>query len=312
MESVRLYVAHPAGRAVRWIGQVVSALLFGACLAVAGTVLAGEEATTAVVERVQWPAWVESAGRRLPLAAGQSLAAEDTVLTGDQARLVIRLPDGSAVKLGERARLRIAGLAEGEPGVMTAGLEVARGAFRFTTGLFRQLLGRRQIEVRMPTLTIGVRGTDFWGRTSAEREMVLLLEGSVSYARPGGGGAESGRLATPMNYLQSDGGGPLGERTATAGEVAGWAQETEVLAGQPLGRAEGGLRARILSAVARPRGQAALARLAGLGFPARLVDEAGRPPGAEPRYSVVIDGLTDAGEATVLAGRLRQMLRDGR
>src|SRR3954469_19798418 len=64
----------------------------------------------ATVEGVQMPAWVERAGQRLPALAGMELKAGDQVATGAGSRMLVKLADGSLVKLGENGQLRFAEL----------------------------------------------------------------------------------------------------------------------------------------------------------------------------------------------------------
>src|SRR5689334_22603165 len=66
--------------------------------------LAGIPAQAAVltVESVLSPAWIERAnGRREPLAVGMELNSKEKVHTGDGGRAMLRLAEGSAIKLGE-------------------------------------------------------------------------------------------------------------------------------------------------------------------------------------------------------------------
>lgn len=139
------------------------------------------------VAAVQMPAWLERAGRREPLVVGTALAASDTVITGPGARVQLRLSEGSAVRLGESGRLVIGALRtrRGARVAIEASLEIARGAFRFTTTQLSRMTGERQLRVRIASVTAGVRGTDFWGRGTDEREIVCLIEGRVEVARDG-------------------------------------------------------------------------------------------------------------------------------
>src|ERR1700704_3690941 len=64
---------------------------------------AGASAQPAVVEAVQYPAWLERGGNAVPLTPGTRLQAQDRLRTGDNARVELKLPEGSAVKLGQNA-----------------------------------------------------------------------------------------------------------------------------------------------------------------------------------------------------------------
>jgi hypothetical protein len=140
-------------------------------------------ARTLTVEAVVSPAWVERAGgAREPLQPGAVLNDGDRVLTGGGARALLRVAEGSAVKLGENAQLRVdrmadRGLAAGR--VVSGALDVLQGAFRFTTRIFGSPQARRDINVRIVTVTAGIRGTDVWGKSSPDRDVVCLIEGRI-------------------------------------------------------------------------------------------------------------------------------------
>src|SRR5262245_6562120 len=92
------------------------------------------------VEGVVSPAWVERGGARLPRAVGMRLSDKDRVITGSDSRVLLRMAEGSAVKLGENATVALDALADKQGAdsrkLVTATLDVVRGAFRFTTGIF--------------------------------------------------------------------------------------------------------------------------------------------------------------------------------
>ncbi|HSB48795.1 MAG TPA: hypothetical protein VLD15_04705, partial [Burkholderiales bacterium] len=71
---------------------------FGA-LCVLALLGAPAAAQTLTVEGVVSPAWVERGGARLPLAVGMQLNDRDRVVTGSGSRALLRLAEGSAVKL---------------------------------------------------------------------------------------------------------------------------------------------------------------------------------------------------------------------
>ena len=116
----------------------------------------------AVVEGVQMPAWVERSEsgappRRVPVAPGMELKSGDQLRTGAGSRLLIKLSEGSLVKLGENARLQIAELAPSKE-IFKAALGVLEGAFRFTTELVAKKR-RRDININVSQVTAGIRGT---------------------------------------------------------------------------------------------------------------------------------------------------------
>src|SRR6185436_18615166 len=124
---------------------------------------------------------------RAPLEVGMVLRDRDRVVTGAGARALLMLADGSAVKLGENATLTVDGLAEKQDDrarkLVTASLDVARGAFRFTTDLFAKGRAARDVNIRIATVTAGIRGTDLWGKSDDQRDLVCLIEGRIEVAR---------------------------------------------------------------------------------------------------------------------------------
>src|ERR1041385_4151015 len=137
----------------------------------------------ASIEGVQMPAWVERSGRRIPLFPGMDLRAGDQVFAGAGSRALVRLSEGSVVKLGENGTLRFSQL-DRSTEIFRAALGVLQGAFRFTTDLVGKK-NRREVDIRVAQVTAGIRGTDLWGRGRKGNEVVCLIEGEIQ-ARAGG------------------------------------------------------------------------------------------------------------------------------
>ena len=79
---------------------------------------------------------------------------------------------------------------------------MARGAFRFTTSV----LGRqREIRARVGTATIGIRGTDVWGKHEDSRDFVVLLEGQIEIERDG----RSVAMSEPLSLFMAPAGQPV-------------------------------------------------------------------------------------------------------
>jgi len=142
----------------------------------------------AQVDGLQLPAWVEHAGERLPARVGMLLAEADVVETGKGGRLIIQLADGSFVKLGEDARLALESLREedGPQGTLTGLLNVVKGAFRYTAGTLGRMV-RRDIQVKVASTTLGIRGTDVWGRSKDGGATICLIEGKITLNHPARG-----------------------------------------------------------------------------------------------------------------------------
>jgi hypothetical protein len=277
-------------------------ILFAALLASAAAPAAA--APAAVVDGVQMPAWVERAAagamRRIPLAPGMELHGGDEVMTGAGSRLYIKLAEGSLVKLGENASLRILELAPDRGGFFKAALNVLEGAFRFTTDILAKER-RREVSIRVATVTAGIRGTDLWGKSSGERQVVCLIEGKIEV------GAE-GETAVTMDqerqFYQRDKGQtqPVGLVEPT--QLAEWAQQTEISDGQGAVRRGGKWRVTLARAATQSEALAVYGQLRTAGYAAEIHP---LKAGGKRVYVVRISHLPSKADAEALAAQLRGM-----
>src|SRR5689334_23302025 len=93
-------------------------------------------ASDAEVQALQMPAWLTRGGKRVPLEIGAPLRTGDTITTGNGSRVVLRLAEGSTVKLGENARFELVEMMQERDhnrDTFKGTLAVRQGAFRFTT-----------------------------------------------------------------------------------------------------------------------------------------------------------------------------------
>jgi hypothetical protein len=273
----------------------------------AGAALA---APTAVVEGVQMPAWVERGGVRQPISAGMELNQSDKISTGANSRLLLRLAEGSQVKLGENALLSLDKLSQSRENKQTflqAAIDVARGAFRFTTDVKAKLNSKREVDIRVATVTAGIRGTDLWGKSAGDRDIVCLIEGKISVQREQDAPiAMDQALQFYIAPKTADGKADRSQpdpRLAAVDQqqLAQWAAETEIAAGA--GAARKGGRFKVVAA-SSPDQEAALKvydQLRAAGYPAQVhpVGSAGKRS-----YEVRIGGLASRADADNLAGRL--------
>ena len=191
---------------------------------------------SAVVEAVQMPAWVERDGLRVPLSPGMTLQSNDDLRTGANARLLVKLAEGSAVKLGENAQLRLATVQMRKDNVFASTMNVLAGAFRYTTDVLAKAR-RREVSISVATVTAGIRGTDVWGKAAADRDIVCLIEGKIEVTREGDPAVT---MDQPLSFFIAPRGRPaLPVQPVNADQLRQWAEETEITAGRGAARRGG-------------------------------------------------------------------------
>lgn len=218
-----------------WLALLVLGAANGGSVAAATPAVPGE-APAAVVDGVVMPAWLERSGKRQPIAPGMVLQERDRIETGANARILLTLPEGSKIKLGEKAQLGFDTLMakrEGEEGniFLKSALRVATGAFRFTTNALAGITSRRDVSIRLATVTAGVRGTDLWGKQGGDKEIVCLLEGKIEVARDpvAGQSSEPVILDQPLQFYIAPKDQPaLPIDRVPEAKLAEWAVQTEI------------------------------------------------------------------------------------
>jgi hypothetical protein len=285
-------------RVVRAAGLLV--LGFLAC---ASSAFAASAPAVLTVESVLSPAWVERAnGRREPLTVGMVLANREKIHTGDGGRAMLRMAEGSAVKLGEGATLALDDLlqkTDTKGSVVGASLEVVRGAFRFTTGLLGKAAPQQQrdVRVRVNAVTAGIRGTDVWGKSEAERDIVCLLEGRINVSH----GAAQFQMTEPLSfYIAPRVGQAQPPSAVTAAQVKEWSAETEIDPRTGATRAGGAAFVAVVPATDERTANAQRDKLRDSGYPADVAR-------VGDRHEVRIPALADMTEAAVLAEQMQRL-----
>ncbi|HXZ48288.1 MAG TPA: FecR family protein [Usitatibacter sp.] len=244
------------------------------------------------VEAVQYPAWLDRGSYTVPLSPGIALEARDRVRTGANARVLLRLGEGSSVKLGENARFEVEHV---EPrGIFHAALQVIAGAFRLTTEALAKRQ-RRDITIRVATITTGIRGTDVWGKSAAERDLVCLLEGKVTVSAEG---HEAVTLDSRGAFYQKPRGGEPQVARVDEKQIGIWSLETEIAPDGAAGRVGGGWRVVAGRFPDRDRALALRRTLREAGYPAQVAPEEGL-------FAVQVTGLEGEAQARSLMGNLR-------
>jgi hypothetical protein len=243
------------------------------------------------VEAVQYPAWLERGGASVPLVPGTRIQPKDQLRTGGNARVRIKMGEGSAVKLGENARF-VVEVAE-DRNIFRASLAVLAGAFRFTTD---RLANRgRDVSIRAKSVTVGIRGTDLWGKSSGDRDLVCLLEGRISV---GAEGHPQVTLDQPLDFYQKPRDAAPSVAKVDPKQLEEWAKETELSADGAGASLQG--RWRMVAAVKGQR-DAALAlnrRLRAAGYPSEILQK-------DKYFTVQVARLAGEKEARALMAAVR-------
>ena len=251
----------------------------------------------ASVEGVQMPAWVERAGRRTPLLPGMELRAGDQIFTGAGSRAMVRLAEGSIVKLGENGTLRFTQIDRSQE-IFKAALGVLQGAFRFTTELIGQKR-KREVDIRVANVTAGIRGTDLWGRGRKDNEVVCLIEGEIQV---GAEGEAPQTLNQPLQFYRR-----VDAKTQPIGlievqQLGEWAKETEIEDGKGALRAGGRFTVLLASAPDQRTALGLYDELRNAGYPAEILP---RKEGEQVSYVLRIRQLPTRAEAQALANQLK-------
>jgi hypothetical protein len=271
-----------------------------AALALAAFQALAAPGASIVVEGVQMPAWiVRGAAQPQPLSPGMQLKPDDQLRTGAGSRLLLRSSDGSSVKLGENASFKLDQLQMRTGNVFAAGMDVLQGAFRFTTDVFARHRQHREVSIHIATVTAGIRGTDLWGKSDADKQTVCLLEGKISVTPPG----ESDiTLDQPNQFYQRTGGQSQPVGSVSAEQIKLWSAETEIQAGQGAARRGGKWKVNLGSAESQDDAFRLYDAARAAGYAASIHPATA---GDKRVYNVRIANLPSKAEAEALAARLK-------
>ncbi len=275
----------------------LQALILGllCCLSALGGY--AQAAAPAVVDSVQAPAWIDRGDRTWPLTPGFEMQSGDVVRTGAGARAYLKLAEGSTVKLGEAARFTLYSRSLHPERMLKGALDIAAGAFRFTTDALRRARGQRELSIRVVTATIGIRGTDVWGRADADRDLVVLIEGHIELSRAG-----QMLELVPMSYMDAPRGQPAEVDRLDPAVLRFLARETEIEPGDGASTRYGNWALALGNFDSEQEALQRYDELRDHGFAVRVM-----PRAAEGgwRYALRLPGFTSAAEARAAAARLK-------
>ena len=148
---------------------------------------------TEVIE-LQERAWLARGNVVTTLNLKENLQIGDQIRTGKNSRVWLKLPDNSVVKLGEFAMFTIHDLKPSN-NMLQGSFELLRGAFRLTTP--PQTSTKHDFQIKINAITAGIRGTDIWGTTQSDKDLICLLDGQISVQS----GAVKTMLSNPRDYF---------------------------------------------------------------------------------------------------------------
>lgn len=221
--SSRYSRIHPMNMIIKYTLVIC---FIGSALALSFT----SQAAGAKVEAMQMPAWFERAGTRLALKPGMELNSGDVLTTGAGARMLLRMDEGSEVKMGEHASLDLTTMlpAQTEQDYFEAAINVIKGAFRFTTTALGTTR-KRNIDIRIGSVSAGIRGTDIWGSATDDKDILCLIEGKISAQREG---EPAFTMNDPLSFYIAPKSKPaLPIKPVPQDQLTKWAAETEVQPG---------------------------------------------------------------------------------
>jgi hypothetical protein len=204
------------------------------------------------------------------------------------------------VKLGENANFTFFSRSLKPQSIFKGWFDVAAGAFRFTTGALRKVKAR-EVSIRVGTATVGIRGTDVWGKTDATRDLVMLIEGHVDVDHT------SGRTIAMMQpltaFVAPKGGAQPAVETVSEEDFRTRARETEIEAGDGAARSGGKWKLLLGSHATQAAALEQYDIARGEGFGVSVAPH--RADGGGWNYDVVLKGFPDEAEAMKTAGRLK-------
>jgi hypothetical protein len=225
------------------------------------------------VNAMNYPVWVERSQQIVALLPGSELRANDLLRTGKGGRVLLQLADGSALKLGGSASFRIESASMSttqDSSYLQLGLEALRGAFRFTSSFFGNATAGHRVNVRIGAITAGVRGTDIWGRSNLEKDLVCLIEGAITVDAAG---ESTAVLEQALSfYVKPKGAAALPVEQVDPTQLQLWAAETELDDNLGVASLEGSWQLVLMSLSDANNLQEALQRFNRKGFAAQSIE----------------------------------------
>jgi len=250
-----------------------------------------------VVEGVGMPAWSEHDGIKTALTPGLRLENSDIVTTGAGGRVSVKLGDETIIKLGENSKLVLDNLtpAQEANGVYRAAISVTQGEFRLSAKpLYKNaatesrsknknkkskhksknrepLVNLRQHEfnVKLGALTAVSQSIDIIGKSSEERDLLVVLSGEAEVAHDDASTTTLNRARPYVDALNAS--GLNAPAKVAAQDLQNWKAETNLVTGRGLATRNGRWKVSVGTYQDRNEAEVQLEKLDEEGYAAEIV-----------------------------------------
>jgi cell division septation protein DedD len=175
---------------------------------------------------------------------------------------------------------------------------VLEGAFRFTTDLAAKNR-RRDVSISVATVTAGIRGTDLWGKSAPERQIVCLIEGRIEVGAPN---ETPVTMDQPRQFYRRENGTTQPVGLVEEAQLGEWAEETDIAKGKGAARRGGKWNVNLITAADQSTVLDVYDQVRAAGYGAELLPT---KAGEKRLYVVRIRNFPSKAEAEALAAQLR-------
>ena len=181
---------------------------------------------------------------------------------------------------------------------MEATLDILEGAFRYTSDKLNTAW-QRDVRINLgSTATVGIRGTDLWGKVGPEQQFVVLLEGQIELTDRAAG--DKVALNTPLQIYQA---AEKSVGTVEMAQVQALAPETELDFGAGVQSLQGGFQLNLASFDNEKLARAEAKRVSEQGLAA---DVNGVRINGDQWFRVSVNRLASLDDARALMSRVKK------
>ncbi len=255
--------------------------------------------SSVVVDKVIYPAWLENYHHKFILKPGMRLDALDKIQTGEGGRVLLKMDDQSDVQVGSSSKIAIQKLQVIPGKQVNSVIDVLKGAFRYITNKVNKTSWNRSIQFNIGAITVGIRGTDIWGRSNEQQDLLCLIEGKVQVDAE----KDSFVMDQPLDYYVKPKDKPAKRDKVDQKKLAKWSDETQIKKGSGAVSANGRWSIVFASYINKASALSLLNKLTTQGYFAELVEIATNSN--KKLYRVVIQGFVDKEDAITIRSRLQ-------